>query len=145
MSRLHALNFSKSKKLTKQSFRDECNINNIMKKWKRTGVIEHMAEHPPRYGDFESVDDYQRACNMVISAQASFDALPASIRDRMHNSPARFMAFMNDPANEAEARELGLLMKADPVPPVMPGDPPTGATASGVEPTPPSPAPSATG
>ena len=37
--------------MTKQSFKDECDINKIMAKFQKTGAIEHYAKHAPSYGD----------------------------------------------------------------------------------------------
>lgn len=146
MSRRHptALDCTESKVLTKQSFKDECNINNIMAKWMRDGTIDHMAKNPPTYGDFSTVDEYQTAQNKVLMAQASFDAMPAKIRDRMDNDPATFMAFMQDPANNEEAISLGLIPAPPrptyPAPPDATGGAPQGAAASGEGTSPPSPA-----
>ena len=37
--------------LTKQSFKDECNINNIMSKYMKDGLIGHVNKHQGRYDD----------------------------------------------------------------------------------------------
>lgn len=95
--------------MTHQSFQDECDINKIMKRYQDTGMIEHVREISTNYGDFSNVDDYQTALNKVISAQESFDALPAEIRKRFKNDPAELIDFMNDPKNAQEAVQLGLL------------------------------------
>ena len=42
--------------LTKQSFQNECNINSIMKKWEKTGLLPHSRSSQPRYGDFSNVN-----------------------------------------------------------------------------------------
>lgn len=94
---------------TKQSFSDECDINMIMAKWQRTGMIDHIAAYPPTYGDFNSAGEYQQALNQVIAAQDAFDALSSKVRTRMGNDPGVFMDFMMNPENEAEAIKLGLV------------------------------------
>lgn len=107
-----------SKIRTKQSFREECDINHIMARWIRTGVLDHLAANPPIFGNFDHGMDYQSACNQVIEADRAFDALPSSIRDRFHNDPAELIDFMDDPDNHAESQELGLRRKpTDPAPP----------------------------
>lgn len=126
---------------TKQSFRDECDINMIMARWKKTGTVEHMAKNPPTYGDFQTAGDYQQALNSVLEADQAFDALPAHIRDRMDNDQATFMTFMSDPANQEEAVSLGLSEpKAEfPAQRPEPADPPPqGAAASEEVPSSPS-------
>ena len=35
--------------LTKQSFTKECDINNIMKKYQKTGAIDHVNKHEASY------------------------------------------------------------------------------------------------
>ena len=102
----------KNPSMTKQSFKGECDINNIMKKWQATGVIQHTKQHNGQYGDFSDVSDYQTALEAVSLAQDSFASLPSNIRTRFHNSPGEFLEFMHNPANRQEQLELGLL---DPV------------------------------
>lgn len=41
--------------LTKQCFQEECDINEIMKKYDETGVIEHENRFKGDYGDYLSV------------------------------------------------------------------------------------------
>ncbi len=121
---------------TKQSFKDECDINQILKKWRRTGELEHLSTHKPTYGDFSNPDDYITALTKVKSAQADFDALSSRIRARMDNDPAAFLSFMEDPENHDEAVALGLISKpatpapvpVAPVPPESPPEPESGST-----------------
>lgn len=101
---------------TKQAFRDEVNINSIMAKWARTGVIEHLAGKAPTFGDFTNNTSYQDALNQISEADLSFSRLSAAIRDRMHNNPGELIDFLADEANAEEAVKLGLLV-ATPTPP----------------------------
>jgi len=94
--------------LTKQAFKNECNINNIMRKWRSTGVISHIRSSSGQYGDFSGVSDYQSALNAVMNAQDSFMALPSQLRSRFENDPAKFLAFTQDPNNFDEMVALGL-------------------------------------
>jgi hypothetical protein len=43
-------------------------------------------------------------------------ALPANIRSRFDNDPAKLIDFMENPANREEAESLGLVNKSEPVP-----------------------------
>lgn len=101
--------FNTEPSLTRQSFNDECNINNIMAKFKKTGIIEHAKEHQGQYGDFTEVTDYHTALNHVLQAQDSFMSLPAQLRARFGNDPGEFLQFTDDPDNIDEMREMGLL------------------------------------
>ncbi len=98
---------------TKQSFSSECDVNAIMRKWASGGALVHLNSRQPSYGDFSTADDYLDSMIRVKAAQADFDALPAALRDRCENDPAKFLVWMEDPANEGEMRELGLDALAD--------------------------------
>ncbi|QXP07924.1 MAG: internal scaffolding protein [Arizlama microvirus] len=92
---------------TKQSFKDESDINNILKKYRQTGVFP-LASQQGQYGDFSQVTDYQSALNQVAIARSAFTSLPSHIRERFLNDPARFISFAEDPKNSREMIELGL-------------------------------------
>ena len=59
---------------TKQSFKDECDINNILSKYQKTGIVNHINQSEGQYGDFTSEQDYQKALNTVIQAQDMFSS-----------------------------------------------------------------------
>jgi len=94
--------------LAKQSFRDECDINNILRKFNVTGQLP-VGSVQPQYGDFSGITDYQSALNAVMAAQDSFLQLPAKVRAKFDNDPALFLEFASDEANKDEMKALGLL------------------------------------
>ena len=113
---------------TKQSFLEEADINNIMRKYINTGVLP-VGDRKPTYGDFSSGAEYQDLQNQLIQAQQEFELLPADIRDRFGNSPEAMIDFLSDPENEAEAIAIGLIADPDaadpdpdPVPDPEPGN-----------------------
>jgi len=93
---------------TQQSFRDECDINNILRQFNVTGELP-VGSVQPQYGDFSGITDYQSALNSVMAAQDSFLALPAKVRAKFDNDPAVFLDFVSDEANKDEMKALGLL------------------------------------
>lgn len=95
---------------TKQSFRDETNINNIIAKFKRTGVLEGARSTPPRFADFGTATDFMEVQNLLIEAKEQFMSLPAKLRTLFQNDPARLLAWLENPANRAQAIELGLIV-----------------------------------
>lgn len=105
---------------THQSFKDECDINNIIKKYKRTGVLTHVTSAVGQYGDYSSVPDFHEAMNIVARAQQEFELLPAALRKRFANDPAQFLDFVGNEANLPEMRSLGLLNPEVPAPNVAP-------------------------
>jgi phage internal scaffolding protein len=93
---------------TKQSFRDECDINNILRQFNVTGQLPSGSVQP-QYGDFSGITDYQSALNSVMAAQDSFLQLPAKVRSKFDNDPALFIDWASDEANRDEMKALGLL------------------------------------
>ena len=104
--RPHALDLSQGS-LTKQSFKDECNINKIMDKFQRTGVIQHYAAHAPTYGDASPIE-YLDALQTIATANEMFDDLPSSVRKRFNNNPEEFLEFVQNPSNLEECQQMGL-------------------------------------
>lgn len=97
--------------MSQQHFKDECDVNNILRKYESTGLVTHVANGTPSYGDFSSVLEFQQAQNILIEAQDAFDALPASLRKRFDNDPALMLEFIENPDNREEAEKLGLVAK----------------------------------
>lgn len=97
--------------MTHQSFKDECDINNIIRTWERTGLDPSRADKTPRYGDFSDMSDYHEALNLVSDVNNAFADLPADLREKFANDPAELLAFVNNPDNEEEAISLGILSK----------------------------------
>lgn len=95
-----------------QSFKDECDINEIVRRFGLTGELPGDFKMP-QSGDFTFVTDYKSALDMVRAADEEFRRLPAEVRDRFMNDPGRLIEFVEDEKNRVEAEKLGLL-KAPP-------------------------------
>ncbi|AXL14755.1 internal scaffolding protein [Microviridae sp.] len=107
-TRKHSITFDHSLSRTKQSFKDECNINNIMAKFQKTGAIDHYTKYGPQYGE-QTQEGLMEAMNTVIKAEEMFAELPSSVRKRFANDPGEFIAFVEDPANREEVRKIGIV------------------------------------
>jgi phage internal scaffolding protein len=94
--------------LTQQHFKDETDINNILRQFNITGLLP-QSPLSPRYGDFTGISDYQTALNAVIAAESEFDGLPAEIRARFNNNPEELINFLENDKNYDEAVKLGLV------------------------------------
>lgn len=94
--------------LTQQQFKEECDVNNILSKYRRTGMVSHLAKHQGNFGDFSSVEEYQVSLDKLMTAQRSFESLPSEIRNRFENDPAKLIQFLDDKENDQEAISLGL-------------------------------------
>ena len=121
--------------MTKQSFADECDINQIMERFALTGEITHVNKIQPRFGDWSIVPEYQSALNLVIEAGEAFADLPAKIRDRFHNNAEAYLRFVSNPDNAEEMYRLGIADRPEgspdgDTPPAEPSNgPPEGAPA----------------
>lgn len=93
---------------TKQSMKDECDINLIMKKFIKTGAITHFAKHAGAYLDVPA-QDYRECLEILENAQNMFQELPAVIRRQFGDDPANFLDFVQDEKNIPAMREMGLM------------------------------------
>lgn len=95
---------------TQQQFKDDCDVNKIMEKYRRTGTITFRKNvQDGVYMNLADAPDYQEALNTVIQAERAFEEVPSKIRLRFENDPKQFLAYLADPANHAEAVKLGLM------------------------------------
>lgn len=97
---------------TEQAHKNECDMNFILKEYQRTGFIRHAKENKGRYDDV-SVQDFQEAMFIVKEAEEMFNQLPAGIRKGFEHDPARFLEYVQDPANHADMARRGILKGND--------------------------------
>lgn len=100
-----------------QQFKDSCDINNIMAKYQETGILDHVSNYGPQYGEVDAVT-FKEAMDLVASSVTMFEELPAAARDYFNNNPEQFLEYMEgidqesgDLENDAriqKLRELGL-------------------------------------
>lgn len=74
----------------KQEFRDDCDINHILKSYKKTGVLQTLNGKTPMFEDVEAID-LQEAMNITIEAEKTFMQLPAILRKEFDHSPLEFL------------------------------------------------------
>lgn len=94
----------------KQEFRDECDVNVVVRNYAQTGMWSHLARRNPVYGDFSQAEDLRSAIALVEASRADFQALPAAVRRAVENDPAKFLEAMADPEQVVELARLGLPM-----------------------------------
>lgn len=93
--------------LTKQSHRDECDINKIIAKYQREGISEFANKWQGFYGEVDSAD-FQTAMDLMVNANAMFMELPSAVRNRFNQDPGQFVDFAQNPDNIEELRNMGL-------------------------------------
>lgn len=96
---------------TMQSERDATDINKIVAKAKRTGVLGSglPGARKAMYGDFTGAGDYQEQMRKVAAFRHMFESLPSDVRNKFKNDPGQLLEFVNNPENKEEAMQLGLL------------------------------------
>lgn len=103
-----AIDFTGAEDLTLQQYREDADINTILRRFSLTGELGGTARQP-LVGDLTLVTDYQEALNIMRDAHDHFHRLPAEVRRDLDNDPGRFGEWLADPANLARGRELGLI------------------------------------
>lgn len=97
--------------LTEQSHKDQCNINMIVARARRTGMAPGQAK-PPQFMDCPAID-YHQAMNVVTKGEQAFMQLPASVRRMYRNDPGMLLEAIRQSGKDSELRqeleELGVL------------------------------------
>lgn len=98
-------------KLTQQHFGDSTDINRIMEKFNRTGVLGTGAKQSGRKPIYLNLsgESYHEMLLRIQEAQGQFANFPAKVRKRFANNPENLLRFLGDDKNLAEAAELGLV------------------------------------
>lgn len=112
---------------TKQSFKDECDINRIMARYAATGTLDFVNKREAQFMDVSEID-FQNAMEVVTQSRQAFMTLPAVVRNRFNNDPGQLLGFLGDESNLEEAIKLGLINK-----PISAGEVPGGVAAAGTE------------
>jgi len=94
--------------LAQQHFKEQCDINRIVKQYAATGTVPGNVRMPLQE-DFVGITDYHTAMNAVRRGEEAFSALQPHVRERFKNDPAQFVEFCLNPDNKAEAEKLGLV------------------------------------
>lgn len=121
-----------------QSQAVDCDINVLMARYQKTGLMPQNPEKVPRYLDLSDVPSFQDAMDLMLRAEEAFMSLPAIVRKEFDNDPGKFVGFAEDPENLGKMREWGLAppekapdgpMKVEVVNPPKEGEPPQGGAA----------------
>lgn len=130
------VDFSKDKGRTKQAFKDGCNVNRIVKRFRRTGVMDErvMNRRQAAFGDFSSVGDFRELHDRILRAKEEFDSLPSDVRVRFKNDPGELVSFVDNPENFKACVEMGLLVEQETT--AERGQDPKGSGSSRPEPAP---------
>lgn len=94
--------------LAKQEFKDQCDINHIMRQFNSGKQITHIRQMQGQYMNLTELPNLFEAKQIIATAHDTFMTLPSQIRARFDNDPQALITFLNDPNNNPEAIKLGL-------------------------------------
>lgn len=90
-----------------QYFKDECDINNIVAYWSRTGDYNAFnPNRPSRYVDCSIVQDFESALNTLIKAEDILKTMSPADRLRFQDDPVAFIEHFSDPTNSEELEKI---------------------------------------
>jgi len=115
---------------TQQQFLKDADINNIVARAKKTGVLGTgvAGNRKPMFGDFSSYD-FMAIQNKIADIEGLFMDLPPKLRSRFKNDPYNVVRFVEDPENHEQAVKWGLIPK----PPEKAPEPPQEAVKADPE------------
>lgn len=120
--------------LTEQSHKASCDIRLIMRKAEKTGLIAHTSKYAGTYGNFASTPDFHSAQVIIADAKSMFDTVPARIRSKFDNDPAKFLSYVTNPKHREAIIDLGLDVSHLPAP-VPPAASPAPSAVQSAPPT----------
>lgn len=93
---------------TQQNFKAECDINQIVLRYRKTGLIQHVNARRPEYG-FASGDDFRESLELIRKGKELFESLPAKVRSHFDGSVEAWLDYVNDPENDSTLDDPGQL------------------------------------
>lgn len=97
--------------LAVQAEAESCDINVIVSRYIKTGVLEHVRDNPGMFVDLPVQLEYQDALGIVKAAGDAFALMPAEIRAQFGNDAGRFLKFADE--NEDYLEKLGIVPKKE--------------------------------
>ena len=129
------ITINKEPTMTKKSMAEQLDVNNIVKKYNQTGVLQKMTQFEGVYGEFDSMD-MRDAINKVERATELFMEVPSEIRGKFENDAGAFIDYATNPQNIDQMRDWGLAEPRPEVPTKTKPALPTGDETPRVEPAP---------
>ena len=83
---------------TKQAMKQESDVNFIMQKYQKTGLVNFVATHQAQYMECPDVD-FQTAMDTIRKAEEMFMDMPAKLRQKFDHNPGKFLDFIQNPEN----------------------------------------------
>lgn len=99
--------------LTQQQFKDECEIESLLKAHNLGQVMGILNNHQrqPLYGDVSDIPDFHDSQNHVARATEYFNGLPSDVRAQFNNNLGEFLSALNNPSAREALTDMGVLKK----------------------------------
>lgn len=115
------------KSLTRQSEMQSADINAIMERYEKTGVLP-MDVREAVFTDVSEIGSFRDALEIMRAAERGFMELSPAMREKFGNDPVAFLDFASRPENRAELEKLGVLAAPEGAP-IVEEKPPAPAVA----------------
>lgn len=99
--------------MTEQHHEKSCNINSIMAKYQKTGLIDHVNKYKGTYGDVTGAD-FKAAQDLIAEQKTIFYELPARVRAELDHDPANYLEMV---LTEEGQQELAAILNPAPAEP----------------------------
>lgn len=108
--------------LTRQADKDACDVNQIMKRYEKTGEMPAFATRG-FFADVSEIGDFRGVQEKMLMAGEIFAQLPPKKRAEFNNDVAEFLDYASNPANFDSLVELGVVEGPAPAPAAAPDVP----------------------
>ena len=90
--------------MTEQHHARACDINTIMTKYLKTGVVDHINKYEPTYGDVSEAD-FKKSMDLVAAVKSEFQDLPAYVRAEIGDE-ATYLSLMQTDEGVSQLRSI---------------------------------------
>lgn len=94
--------------LTEQAHKKACDTTNIVRRYLKTGVVDHYNSRTPIDGMVDPGIDFKQAMDIVARGKSAFESQPAQLRAQFDHDPQKFVDFCLNPANADQLVAMGL-------------------------------------
>lgn len=103
--------------MTQQQFKDECDINNILRRYSEYGTCDHVMRKEGRYVDCSDITakTFQEHLDFMMDFEEHFDTLPEKVKEYFDDDPTMLMEYLADERHYDKLAELGVLKRKDSV------------------------------
>lgn len=98
--------------MTNEADRDGTDLNILIRRMTTQEIRERPPVNPAAYGDATHVFDLQDMLDQTAKARDLFMRLPATVRAKFDNAPAKLYDYLRNEDNYDEAVKLGILERA---------------------------------